>query len=263
MGLSYPAAIFLAPTLSSRLSWSRCRLRSAVQAGTPHWPALHPAYCVASPSRSVASRSLPISRSPFPRTRPVGGFQNTQSTTHLVIVMPAHPDEPSASTPLLGHVHTAPAAPVDNDHFAPDDPDNPRNWPSWRKWLIVAVITPIDLSVSWGASGFSPATESFRHEFGLSETAATLGLSLYILGLALGPMSLAPLSEFFGRSVIYIYSYAVFLLLLAATALVDSVVGFMVLRFFSGLFAAVTVGKMPKPARTLPALIMPSYISHV
>jgi MFS family permease len=146
--------------------------------------------------------------------------------------------DPSASTPLLG---IAPSAPI--DHFATGDTENPRNWPSWRKWLLVAVITPIDLSVSWGASGFSPATASFQAEFGLSETVATLGLSLYIFGLALGPMSLAPLSEFFGRSVIYIGSYAVFLVLLAATALAQHVAAFMVLRFFSGLFAAVTIGQ--------------------
>lgn len=148
----------------------------------------------------------------------------------------------SESTPLLWPgLSSPPPAPL-LDHFPPGDPDNPRNWSPWRKWLIVAAITPIDLSVSWGASGFSPATASFRAEFGLSETVATLGLSLYIAGLALGPMSLAPLSEFFGRSVIYIGSYAVFLVLLAATALVQHVAGFMVLRFFSGLFAAVTIG---------------------
>lgn len=106
---------------------------------------------------------------------------------------------------------------------------------------MVAVITPIDLSVSWGASGFSPAAESFRKSFGVSETVAVLGLSLYILGLAFGPMSLAPLSEFFGRSVIYKGSYAVFLVFLAGTALVQSLFGFMVLRFLSGFFAAVTI----------------------
>ncbi|KAI1842231.1 hypothetical protein JX265_001409 [Neoarthrinium moseri] len=144
--------------------------------------------------------------------------------------------EPTTSTPLLASTSQRAV-----NRFEAGDLDNPRNWPSWRKWLIVAVITPIDLSVSWGASGFSPASASFQAEFGLSENVATLGLSLYILGLALGPMSLAPLSEFFGRSVIYIGSYAVFLVLLAATALIKSVCGFMVLRFFSGLFAAVTI----------------------
>ncbi|KAI1075669.1 major facilitator superfamily domain-containing protein [Whalleya microplaca] len=146
-------------------------------------------------------------------------------------------DPATSTTPLLSE-HSTVATPV---QFAVGDPDNPRNWPSWRKWVIVAAITPIDLSVSWGASGFSPAAASFRADFNVSETVATLGLSLYILGLAFGPMTLAPLSEFFGRSVIYIYSYGVFLLFLAGTALVQNVAGFMVLRFFSGLFAAVTI----------------------
>ncbi|XXH01857.1 hypothetical protein Hte_008219 [Hypoxylon texense] len=145
----------------------------------------------------------------------------------------------SSATPLLSQPTASTSI-----RFAADDAENPRNWPSWRKWIIVAAITPIDLSVSWGASGFSPASSSFRDEFNVSETVATLGLSLYILGLALGPMSLAPLSEFFGRSVIYIYSYGVFLLFLAGTALVNNVPGFMVLRFFSGLFAAVTIELM-------------------
>ncbi|KAK8030047.1 hypothetical protein PG993_011338 [Apiospora rasikravindrae] len=146
----------------------------------------------------------------------------------------------SASTPLLASSSSSTPAPS-LDHFAPGDPANPRNWPSWKKWLTVAVITPVDLSVSWGASGFSPAASSFRADFGISETVAVLGLSLYILGLAFGPMSLAPLSEFFGRSVIYKGSYAVFLVLLAGSALSHSLVGFMVLRFFSGFFAAVTI----------------------
>lgn len=53
----------------------------------------------------------------------------------------------------------------------------------------------MDLSVSWGASGYSPATKKFIEDFGVSEEVGTLGLSLYVLGLAFGPMTLAPLSE--------------------------------------------------------------------
>jgi hypothetical protein len=37
--------------------------------------------------------------------------------------------------------------------FDRNDPEDPRNWPWLRKWLMVAAIIPIDLSVSWGASG--------------------------------------------------------------------------------------------------------------
>ena len=80
--------------------------------------------------------------------------------------------------------------------FTHGDPENPRNWPTWRKWSIVIVITLIDLTVSFVASGFSPAAKKFAKDFGVSGEVGTLGLSLCILGFALGPMTLAPLSEY-------------------------------------------------------------------
>lgn len=79
--------------------------------------------------------------------------------------------------------------------FPPGDREDPRNWPLWRKWSIVLAIMLIDLSVSWIASGFSPASMKFSKDFDISEEVATLGLSLTVLGFALGPMTLAPLSE--------------------------------------------------------------------
>lgn len=79
--------------------------------------------------------------------------------------------------------------------------------------------------------------------FGVSVEVGTLGLSLYVLGLAWGPMSLAPLSEYFSRSPIYIVSYGIFLLYLVGTALVKNLGGFLVLMFLSGMFASVTIGE--------------------
>ena len=80
--------------------------------------------------------------------------------------------------------------------FPPGDPENPRHWPAWRKWSIVIVIMLIDLTVSFTASGFSPAAKKFAKDFGVSAIVGTLGLSLCVLGFALGPMTLAPLSEY-------------------------------------------------------------------
>ena len=136
---------------------------------------------------------------------------------------------------------TGEAKDVDLVTFASNDSGNPRNWPAWRKWSIIAVIIPIDLSVSWGASGFSPAEMKFQEDFGLSTEVATLGLSLAVLGLAFGPMTLAPLSEYYGRSPIYIFSYGIYLLLLAGTASVQDLGGFLILRLLSGLFSSVTI----------------------
>ena len=149
--------------------------------------------------------------------------------------------------------------------FLPGDPTNPRNWPTWRKWSIVIVITLIDLTVSFTASGFSPAAKKFAKDFGVSGEVGTLGLSLCVLGFALGPMTLAPLSEYdmppfhvvqttlygdltkhlmsryYGRSPIYIASYGIFLFFVLGTALVHNLGGFLVLRFLSGWFSAVTI----------------------
>ncbi|KAF1986191.1 MFS multidrug transporter-like protein [Aulographum hederae CBS 113979] len=125
--------------------------------------------------------------------------------------------------------------------FLPGDPHNPRNWPEWKKIFLIAPIVLIDLSVSWGASGFSPATADFAKDMHVSTEVATLGLSLYVLGLACGPMSLAPLSEYYGRSPIYIISYGVYLTFILGTALVENLGGFLVLRFLSGVFSSVTI----------------------
>lgn len=127
--------------------------------------------------------------------------------------------------------------------FSAGDPENPRNWPMWKKLSILSPILVIDLTVSWGASGYSPGSMKFGKDMHVSMEVATLGLSIYVLGLAFGPMTLAPLSEYFGRSPIYIFSYGVFLLFLVGTALVKNLGGFLVLRFLSGLFAAVTIGR--------------------
>lgn len=72
--------------------------------------------------------------------------------------------------------------------FRPGDKDNPRNWPRWKKWSTIGSIILIDLSVSFGASGFSPAVTNFEKNMHVSSVVATLGLSIFVAGLAWGPV---------------------------------------------------------------------------
>ncbi|KAF2773931.1 MFS general substrate transporter [Teratosphaeria nubilosa] len=129
-------------------------------------------------------------------------------------------------------------------HFERNDPYDPRNWPSWKKLLAWLPIIPIDLCVSFGASGYSPATTKFAEAFNVSSEVAILGLSLYTLALAFGPMLNAPLSEYFGRLPVYIISYGVSLPFFVGCALAPNLGGYLVMRFLCGLFQSVTIANL-------------------
>ncbi|CEH16516.1 Synaptic vesicle transporter SVOP and related transporters (major facilitator superfamily) [Ceraceosorus bombacis] len=127
-------------------------------------------------------------------------------------------------------------------HFDPGE--SPRDWPEWKKWLLLVPIYLVDLSVSWGASGFSPAQMKFAKDLGVSSEVGTLGLSTYVGGLALGPMIQAPVSEYFGRSVVYICGYGIYLLWILGTALSPNLGAFLAFRFLGGAFSSVTIATL-------------------
>lgn len=85
------------------------------------------------------------------------------------------------------------------DWDGPSDPSFPRNFPVWRKWAIVSITSSTALCVTCTSSLYTSTYEQLEKEFDCSQIVATLGLSLFILGLGLGPMLLGPLSEFYGR----------------------------------------------------------------
>lgn len=68
-----------------------------------------------------------------------------------------------------------------------------------------------------------------------SDTISTLAITLYSLGLALGPMFISPLSETYGRLPVYHVTNTVFLVFLVATALSRTISQFIVFRVLSGL----------------------------
>jgi multidrug resistance protein len=72
-------------------------------------------------------------------------------------------------------------------------------------------------------------------EFKCSQIVATLGLSLFVMGLGCGPMFLGPLSEFYGRRPIYIVSFSFFLVWLIPSAVAQNIQTMLIARFIDGL----------------------------
>ena len=100
-------------------------------------------------------------------------------------------------------------------------------------------------------------------DFTVSRLVATIGLTTYVCGLGLGPMFLAPLSEFYGRRIIYITAFGFFFIWLIPCAVAQNIQTMLIVRFFDGLagsaflsVAGGTVGDMfPKDKLSAPMMI--------
>ncbi|RFU77011.1 multidrug resistant [Trichoderma arundinaceum] len=71
-----------------------------------------------------------------------------------------------------------------------------------------------------------------------SEELASFCVSVYVLGFAAGPMLFAPLSEIYGRSIIYHITNVGFIVFVLACAKAPSMNALIVFRFFSGIFGS-------------------------
>jgi multidrug resistance protein len=85
-----------------------------------------------------------------------------------------------------------------------------------------------------------------ENQFGNSREISNLGLSLYVLGLSLGPMLFGPLSEFYGRRPIYLVSWLFYIIWNIPIAVAGNIQTIMVSRFLGGFsgsaFLAVSGG---------------------
>ncbi|KAJ4318828.1 hypothetical protein N0V84_006641 [Fusarium piperis] len=121
-----------------------------------------------------------------------------------------------------------------------DDQENPHNWSTARKTGVSLLICMYTFTIYCGSSIFVPSTEQVVGSFEVSETVASLGLALYVLGYGLGPLLFSPLSEmpYIGRNPIYIITFAIFIILSVAAALCQTFAGFLVVRFLQGFFGS-------------------------
>lgn len=81
----------------------------------------------------------------------------------------------------------------------------------------------------------APGIEAVLSDFEAdSTTLQSLSVTIFLLGLALGPMFLAPLGEFFGRLPVYHAANITFTAFMLGTGLSTNIAGFMVFRFLAG-----------------------------
>ncbi|KAI9846206.1 MAG: hypothetical protein M1838_001367 [Thelocarpon superellum] len=124
------------------------------------------------------------------------------------------------------------------DWAGPDDPENPMNWPFGKKVFHTLIPAMSGFTVTLGSSIITPAVPDLREQFNVGSTVAILSLTLYVLGLAFGPVLAAPLSESRGRSVVYQASLPVFGLFMMGAGLAPNFATLAICRFFAGMFGS-------------------------
>ncbi|KAG9233193.1 major facilitator superfamily domain-containing protein [Amylocarpus encephaloides] len=115
------------------------------------------------------------------------------------------------------------------------DPMNPRSMTKARKWLVVIIVSLSSLCVTCTSSIYTSTYNQIEKEFDCPRIVATLGLSLFIMGLGIGPMLLGPLSEFYGRRPIYLASFTFFFIWIIPSAVAQNIQTMLISRFLDGL----------------------------
>ncbi|KAJ5245779.1 hypothetical protein N7489_005875 [Penicillium chrysogenum] len=126
--------------------------------------------------------------------------------------------------------------------WIPADPRNPMNFPPIRKWSITLLVSFVTLAVSLVSSAFSGGMRQIMEDFGAAQEIVILGVSLFVLGFAIGPLIWAPLSEMFGRRHIFTISFMFLTVFNAGAAGAKNIETLIILRFLAGSFGSSPFG---------------------
>jgi MFS family permease len=134
---------------------------------------------------------------------------------------------------------------TDDDPYIVDYLDNDRqdalNFSKGQKWAIAVLQSLSTFAVTFASSVYASGIVGVMLRFDVSEEVATLGLSLYVLGFALGPLIWAPMSETYGRKSIFVISYTAYTAFSVAAACAPNISALLVLRFFASAFGSSTM----------------------
>lgn len=184
--------------------------------------------------------------------------------------LPSDRRGPGTNTRLqeFGDITTVTASPLPNS-------EKPQKWPRGWKWVYIAIVGYCECLTSvspllpsprllsgrrWKESYLQLISSHFKTNFpsrflvsmmlapsvpqvlaefrplGGSKSLGSFSVTVYILGFCVGPLLLGPLTDLYGRIVIYRLSIVGFILFTVSCALSPSLEALITFRFFAGCF---------------------------
>ncbi|KAI0152255.1 MFS general substrate transporter [Hypoxylon sp. NC0597] len=111
---------------------------------------------------------------------------------------------------------------------------HPIHWNPLKKWAIIAVYCSLQTFVTLTTTTYLSAEFLVQEKYGGSTQVVTLGQSMFILGTAVGPAFLGPLSDIGGRKWIYVASIGVYAILNIGCALALNLPMLIIFQFLCG-----------------------------
>ncbi|KAL7415199.1 major facilitator superfamily domain-containing protein [Mrakia frigida] len=123
--------------------------------------------------------------------------------------------------------------------WAENDSADPYTWKKSFKWFVTGVVALDTLCIAFASSAYSGGVNQIAEALNVkSQEIMILGISLYVLGFGAGPLIWAPLSEIYGRRIIFIVSYAPFTLFQIGGATANNIETVIITRFLAGFFGS-------------------------
>lgn len=116
----------------------------------------------------------------------------------------------------------------------PDDPEHPFNWTTRHKLRVAMPLALCSLATASGSALFSAATDVVAEIYHVKPVVASLGVSLYVVGFASGPVVWSPISELYGRKMPILLSMFTIVCFFFATATAKDLQTILITRFFCG-----------------------------
>ncbi|KAI1459838.1 MFS general substrate transporter [Annulohypoxylon moriforme] len=135
----------------------------------------------------------------------------------------------------------------ENGHvdFRPEDVENPHCWSTARRWYVTICAVLLVVNATFASSAPSGCFGSIAEGFGVSEEAAGLTVTLFLLGYCAGPLIFAPLSEFYGRRWIFYSTFLLYIIFNFLCAFAPNFGSLLVGRFLTGTFVSAPLSNSP------------------
>lgn len=182
---------------------------------------------------------------------PYSGDQSEMIGENKDIVVSSYAMDSSASTtPRISS--PVPRVSEQSETFEPVYPEyfltieeesekHPYRWSKWTRGCVVLLYALTSFGTQISTSMFGQSIGDIGKRFNISRPVAMLLTTVFMLGMALGPMFIAPVTEKYGRKVGILTPYTLSAIICLVSYPVNSLPGIMVLRFFGGFLSSAPI----------------------